>query len=71
MLEAIAEPYNQVTSRGVFRAASIKAVSPAKAAEVCEGGKRNINIAFVNEITQIVANMDPSVWDMLAPAGIK
>ena len=68
VLEDIAELYNKVTSGGVFRAASIKA---AEAAKVIENAQRDINIAFVNEITQIFAKMDLSVWDVLAAAGTK
>ncbi|WP_394653518.1 nucleotide sugar dehydrogenase [uncultured Sphingomonas sp.] len=68
VLEAVADLYNQVTTGGVFRAASIKA---AEAAKVIENAQRDINIAFVNEITQIFAKMDLSVWDVLAAAGTK
>ena len=68
VLEDIAGLYNKVTSGGVFRAASIKA---AEAAKVIENAQRDINIAFVNEITQIFAKMDLSVWDVLAAAGTK
>ncbi len=68
VLEAVADLYNQVTTGGVFRAASIKA---AEAAKVIENAQRDINIAFVNEITQIFARMDLSVWDVLAAAGTK
>lgn len=68
VLEDIAKLYNQVTTGGVFRAASIKA---AEAAKVIENAQRDINIAFVNEITQIFAKMDLSVWDVLAAAGTK
>lgn len=67
-LDAIADLYGQVTSGGVFRAASIKA---AEAAKVIENAQRDINIAFMNEITQIFAKMDLSVWDVLAAAGTK
>ena len=68
VLEDVADLYNQVTTGGVFRAASIKA---AEAAKVIENAQRDINIAFVNEITQIFAKMDLSVWDVLAAAGTK
>ncbi len=68
VLEAIADLYNKVTTGGVFRAASIKA---AEAAKVIENAQRDINIAFVNEITQIFAKMNLSVWDVLAAAGTK
>jgi UDP-N-acetyl-D-galactosamine dehydrogenase len=64
----LAEVYGAVTSAGVFRAASIKA---AEAAKVIENAQRDINIAFMNEITQIFARLDISVWDVLAAAGTK
>jgi UDP-N-acetyl-D-galactosamine dehydrogenase len=57
-----------VTSAGVFRAASIKA---AEAAKVIENAQRDINIAFMNEITQIFARTGLSVWDVLEAAGTK
>jgi UDP-N-acetyl-D-galactosamine dehydrogenase len=68
VLDAVADLYGRVTSGGVFRAASIKA---AEAAKVIENAQRDINIAFVNEITQIFSKMDLSVWDVLAAAGTK
>jgi UDP-N-acetyl-D-galactosamine dehydrogenase len=66
--ELLAEVYGKVTSGGVFRAASIKA---AEAAKVIENAQRDINIAFMNEITQIFARLDLSIWDVLAAAGTK
>ena len=68
VLDAVSDLYGRVTTGGVFRAASIKA---AEAAKVIENAQRDINIAFVNEITQIFARMDLSVWDVLAAAGTK
>lgn len=67
-LDRVASLYEQVTTGGVFRAASIKA---AEAAKVIENAQRDINIAFVNEITQVFARMDLSVYDVLAAAGTK
>jgi UDP-N-acetyl-D-galactosamine dehydrogenase len=61
--EALAAIYGVVTSAGVFRAASIKA---AEAAKVIENAQRDINIAFMNEITQIFSKLDLSIWDVLA-----
>ncbi len=49
-LQAVSALYNQVTTGGVFEAASIRA---AEAAKVIENAQRDINIAFMNEITQI------------------
>jgi len=68
VLDRVADLYGKVTTGGVFRAASIKA---AEAAKVIENAQRDINIAFVNEITQIFARMDLSVYDVLAAAGTK
>ena len=66
--ELLARIYGAVTSAGVFRARSIKT---AEAAKVIENAQRDINIAFMNEITQIFAKMDISVWDVLEAAGTK
>jgi UDP-N-acetyl-D-galactosamine dehydrogenase len=60
--------YDKVTSAGTFRASSIKA---AEAAKVIENAQRDINIAFMNEITQIFSKLDISIWDVLAAAGTK
>jgi UDP-N-acetyl-D-galactosamine dehydrogenase len=66
--ERLATLYGAVTSAGVFRARSIKA---AEAAKVIENAQRDINIAFMNEITQIFAKLDISIWDVLEAAGTK
>jgi UDP-N-acetyl-D-galactosamine dehydrogenase len=66
--ERLAGLYGRVTSAGVFRARSIKA---AEAAKVIENAQRDINIAFMNEITQIFARMDISIWDVLEAAATK
>jgi UDP-N-acetyl-D-glucosamine/UDP-N-acetyl-D-galactosamine dehydrogenase len=68
VLERIAQVYGAVTSAGTFRAASIKT---AEAAKVIENAQRDINIAFMNEITQIFAKLDLSIWDVLEAAGTK
>jgi UDP-N-acetyl-D-glucosamine/UDP-N-acetyl-D-galactosamine dehydrogenase len=68
VLDRVATLYGAITSGGTFRAASIKA---AEAAKVIENAQRDINIAFMNEITQIFAKMDLSVWDVLAAARTK
>lgn len=67
-LDRLCAVYGAVTSAGTFRAASIKA---AEAAKVIENAQRDINIAFINEITQIFAKLDLSIWDVLAAAGTK
>lgn len=66
--ETLAKIYGAVTSAGTFRAASIKA---AEAAKVIENAQRDINIAFMNEITQIFAKLDLSIWDVLDAARTK
>ena len=66
--DRLAAIYGAVTSAGVFRARSIKA---AEAAKVIENAQRDINIAFMNEITQIFSKLDISIWDVLAAAGTK
>jgi UDP-N-acetyl-D-glucosamine/UDP-N-acetyl-D-galactosamine dehydrogenase len=66
--ERLAQIYDKVTSGGVFRAASIKA---AEAAKVIENAQRDINIAFMNEVTQIFSRLDISIWDVLAAANTK
>jgi UDP-N-acetyl-D-galactosamine dehydrogenase len=66
--ERLARLYGRVTSAGVFKARSIKA---AEAAKVIENAQRDINIAFMNEITQIFAKLDISIWDVLEAAGTK
>ena len=68
VLARVAQLYGAITSGGVFCAASIKA---AEAAKVIENAQRDINIAFMNEITQIFSAMDISVWDVLAAARTK
>ena len=66
--DRLAEIYGKVTSAGAFRAASIKA---AEAAKVIENAQRDINIAFMNEITRIFAEIDLSIWDVLDAASTK
>ena len=66
--EVLAKLYGSATTGGVFRAASIKA---AEAAKVIENAQRDLNIAFMNEITQIFQKMDISIYDVLDAAGTK
>lgn len=66
--ELLATVYGRVTSGGVFRAKSIRA---AEAAKVIENAQRDINIAFMNEVTKIFSALDISVWDVLDAARTK
>src|SRR5437764_8166354 len=68
VVEQLAQIYGAVTSGGVFRAASIKA---AEAAKAIENAQRAINIAFINEVTQIFSQLGVSVWDVLDAARTK
>ena len=68
VLDQMAQMYGAITSGGVFRAASIKA---AEAAKAIENAQRDINIAFMNEVAQILSKIHVSVWDVLAAARTK
>ncbi len=68
VVEQLARIYGSITEAGVFRAASIKAAEGAKA---IENAQRDINIAFMNEVAQIMAGVGVSVWDVLAAARTK
>ena len=68
VLARVAALYGAINGGNVFCAASIRA---AEAAKVIENAQRDINIAFMNEIAQIFAAMELSVWDVLAAARTK
>ena len=68
VVEQLAQVYGAVTGAGVFRAASIKA---AEAAKVIENAQRDINVAFMNEVTQILGEVGVSMWDVLDAARTK
>jgi len=68
VLDQMETIYGSITSGGVFRAASIKA---AEAAKAIENTQRDINIAFMNEVTQIFSKIGISVWDVLAASRTK
>src|SRR3954452_9247083 len=68
VVEQLAAIYGAVTSGGVFRATSIKA---AEAAKAIENAQRDINIAFVNEVTKIFSKSGVSIWDVLDAARTK
>jgi UDP-N-acetyl-D-galactosamine dehydrogenase len=68
VVEQLARVYGAITTAGVFRAASIKA---AEAAKVIENAQRDINVAFMNEVAQILGRIGVSMWDVLAAATTK
>ncbi len=60
--------YASVITAGTFKASSIKV---AEAAKVIENSQRDINIAFVNELSKIFHLMDIDTQDVLEAAGTK
>jgi UDP-N-acetyl-D-galactosamine dehydrogenase len=64
----LADIYGQVTTGGIFKAASIKT---AEAAKVIENAQRDINIAFINEVAQIFSRLGLSVHDVLEASRTK
>lgn len=66
--ETIAQVYELIIKAGVHRAASIKV---AEAAKVIENSQRDINIAFVNELSLIFDKMGIDTLDVLEAAGTK
>lgn len=67
-LDTIAKVYELVIEAGVHRAESIKV---AEAAKVIENSQRDINIAFMNELSIIFNKMGIDTKAVLAAAGTK
>lgn len=67
-LDVIAKVYELVVDAGVHRAASIKV---AEAAKVIENSQRDINIAFMNELSMIFHKMGIDTKEVLEAAGTK
>lgn len=67
-LNIIAKVYELVVEAGVYRAQSIKV---AEAAKVIENSQRDINIAFMNELSMIFNKMDIDTKSVLEAAGTK
>ncbi|NLZ55303.1 MAG: nucleotide sugar dehydrogenase [Clostridiaceae bacterium] len=67
-LDIIAKVYELVVDAGVYRAASIQV---AEAAKVIENSQRDINIAFMNELSIIFNRLGIDTKDVLAAAGTK
>ena len=66
--KVIDKVYNSVITAGTFVAASLKV---AEAAKVIENSQRDINIAFVNELSKIFNLMDIDTLEVLEAAGTK
>lgn len=67
-LDIVARTYEAVVTAGVYRAANIKT---AEAAKVIENSQRDLNIAFVNELSQIFDLVGIDTQDVLEAAGTK
>lgn len=67
-LELIAKVYELVVNAGIYRAESIKT---AEAAKVIENSQRDINIAFMNELSIIFHKMGIDTKAVLKAAGTK
>lgn len=67
-LDIISKVYEMVVEAGVYQAESIKV---AEAAKVIENSQRDINIAFMNELSMIFERMNIDTQSVLKAAGTK
>lgn len=67
-LEIIAKVYGSIIEAGIHKAESIKV---AEAAKVIENSQRDLNIAFMNELSMIFNRMDIDTKAVLEAAGTK
>ena len=67
-LDIIAKVYELIIEAGVYKAESIKI---AEAAKVIENSQRDINIAFINELSLIFDKMNLDTLDVLKAASTK
>ena len=67
-LKIVADTYGAVVTAGIYQAPSIKV---AEAAKVIENTQRDLNIGFVNELSQIFNAMSVDTYDVLKAAGTK
>jgi len=67
-LEEVANIYSIVVEAGVYKASSIKV---AEAAKVIENSQRDINIAFMNELSLIFNKLGIDTQEVLEAAGTK
>ncbi|NVO11261.1 MAG: nucleotide sugar dehydrogenase [Bacteroidales bacterium] len=66
--EEIAKIYELIIKAGIHRASSIKV---AEAAKIIENTQRDINIAFMNELSIIFSRIGINTYDVLEAAGTK
>ena len=67
-LDIIADVYKIVVQAGVHKASSIKV---AEAAKIIENTQRDVNIALMNELSQIFDRMNINTYEVLEAAGTK
>jgi UDP-N-acetyl-D-galactosamine dehydrogenase len=67
-LDIVADVYGSVVKAGIHRAPSIKV---AEAAKVIENAQRDLNIAFMNELSAIFHQLGIDTGDVLAAASTK
>jgi UDP-N-acetyl-D-galactosamine dehydrogenase len=67
-LEFISKTYEIIIEAGIHRAGSIKV---AEAAKIIENTQRDINIAFMNELSIIFNRMNINTYEVLEAAGTK
>ena len=60
--------YGQINDGNIFKAADIKT---AEAAKAIENAQRDINVAFINEVTMVLNRLGLSVYDVLDAAQTK
>ncbi len=66
--EEIAKTYELIIKAGVYRASSIKV---AESAKIIENTQRDINIAFMNELSLIFNRLGVNTFEVLEAAGTK
>jgi len=66
--EVIAKVYETIITAGIFRASSIKV---AEAAKIIENSQRDINIAFMNELSLIFSRMGINTYEVIEAASTK
>lgn len=66
--ETIAKVYELIIQAGVYRASSIKV---AESAKIIENTQRDINIAFMNELSIICNRLGVNTFEVLEAAGTK
>lgn len=67
-LNIVADVYGSVVAAGIHRAPSIKV---AEAAKVIENTQRDLNVAFMNELSSLFRKLDIDTHDVLAAANTK